>query len=319
MRLIFMGSPQLACPSLAGLVEAGLDVPLVVTQPDRAAGRGLKLTPSPVAMAAAGLGIPAIKPEKIKNVVEQLAAVKPDYLVVVAFGQILPQAVLDLAPAINLHTSLLPALRGAAPINRAIMNGLTQTGITTMLMDKGLDTGPVLLQKKIAIAAQDTAMSLGGKMADMGPSILLETLRGLQNSTITPVPQNNALASYAPMLSREEAALNWNNPAFKLDWQTRGLFPWPGVHAFTPEGERIKLFPPTGIIEDNHGHAPGVILDSSLTDKDDMLVVACGTHALGFAAAQAPGKKRVSGREMARWLSDRGIHHLRQPLYSELT
>ncbi len=307
MRLVFMGSPSLACPSLQALAEAGLKVQMVVTQPDRPAGRGLKPAASPVATLAAELGLNTIKPEKIKEAQARLALLKPDFLVVVAFGQILPQAVLALAPAINLHTSLLPALRGAAPINRAIMRGLGQTGLTTMLMDQGLDTGPVLLQRAIDIAPDDTALSLAEKMAGQGPELLLATLRGLAAGAITPKAQDNRLASLAPRLSREEAALNWHRPAQELDWQTRGLFPWPGVQT-SFAGQTIKLMPPTRLMPNNLGQAPGAILNPLLDSQEPLLWVACANGAIGFANAQAPGKKKVSGAEMARWLQSRAAH-----------
>lgn len=304
MGLVFMGSPELACPSLRGLVEAGCRVKLVVTQPDRPAGRGLKMAASPVGALAAELGLPVIKPFKAQQAIESIAALKPDFMVVVAFGQILPAALLEVAPAINLHTSLLPALRGAAPINRAIVNGLKQTGVSTMLIDQGLDTGPILLQQPIAIAAQDTALSLGAKMAALGPELLLKSLQGLQDGSIIPQAQDNRLASLAPRINKQEAILNWQKSAVELDCQVRGFYPWPGSHS----AGAIKFFPPTALMPDNLGKAPGTVLNR-LADNN-FLWVACAQGALGFAQAQAPGKKRISGPEMARWLHGQGITSL---------
>ena len=313
MRLVFMGSPELAVPSLQGLIGAGYEVALVVTQPDRPSGRGLKLAPSPVALAASKLRLNIAKPHKALEAAEQLTALKPDFMVVVAFGQILPEAVLQIAPAINLHTSLLPFLRGAAPINRAIMAGQELSGVSTMLMDKGLDTGPILLQQKIKIAPDDTALSLGQRMSALGPMMLIETLEGLKKGEIALKPQNEQQASYAARLNKQEGLLDWRQSAESLDCRVRGLYPWPGTYVSVGEGSKLKLFPPTRLLTDNYHCPPGSILNYRVSlpaPVEDMLVVACGLGALALGAAQMPGKKVLPGAELARWLLDQGIESL---------
>jgi methionyl-tRNA formyltransferase len=294
-----MGSPALATPSLKYLATAGLDIAAVVTQPDRPAGRGMTSLSSPVAQTAVDLGLRVIKPQRLAA--DDIADLRPDFLVVAAFGQILSQAVLDIAPAVNLHTSLLPKLRGAAPIHHAILQGLKQTGVSTMLVVKKLDAGPILLQQSLDIDPQDTAFSLGERLAQLGPDLLLQTLHGLARGTITPRPQDSRQASYAPRCSREDGRVDWKNSARQIDCQTRGLYPWPGAFAVLG-GKTIKLFPPTAILPLPGSFSPGAILNPHMklsAPLRNMLWIACADAALGLAQAQAPGKKIIAGQEMA--------------------
>jgi methionyl-tRNA formyltransferase len=321
MRLVFMGSPDLAVPSLRALhraaSESGCTIDLVITQPDRPAGRGLKLTPSPVGKEAAALGLATIKPERVAQAEAAIKEARPGCLLVVAFGQILPPEILALAPAINLHTSLLPRYRGAAPISRAIMDGLETTGLSTMLIDRGLDSGPVLLQRGLPIKAEDTALSLGRRMAAEGADLLLATLAAWAEGRLTPYPQDESQASYAPRLRREEALLNWGESAWRLSCLTRGLYPWPGSSVPLGQGRVLKLFPPVRLLPELRSFRPGDILNHRLPAAcslplpgRDCLLVACADGAVGFAQAQSPGKQRQSGAVMARWLRDQGVESL---------
>src|SRR5579871_6104990 len=215
MTLIFCGTPRFAVPTLERLVERGFDVKLVVTQPDRPRGRGLELAASPVKECAVQFGLPVVQPEKIKNNEEfraQLAALKPDAIIVVGYGRIIPQWMIELPPLgnLNLHASLLPKYRGAAPIQWAIAQGEKITGVTTMRIDAGLDTGDILLQKEIAIAASDTAESLGPRLAEIGADLLVETLRGLQAGTIQPRRQDGSQATLAPILTKEDGRIDFH-------------------------------------------------------------------------------------------------------------
>ena len=219
--LVFCGTPAFAVPALEKLVQAGLGVRLVVTQPDRPKGRGLELALSPVKQRALQLGLPVIQPDKIKNNEEfrnQLAVVKPDAIIVVGYGRIIPAWMLDFPPLgnLNLHGSLLPKYRGAAPVQWAIAHGETVTGVTTMRIDAGLDTGDILLQKEIAIAQDDTAETLAPRMAAAGADLMVETIRGLQAGTIHPRPQDDSAATLAPILKKEDGRINFHLTAWEI-------------------------------------------------------------------------------------------------------
>ncbi len=233
MQLIFLGTPEFAVPSLRALVEAGHHVSAVYTQPDRPAGRGQKLTASAVKEAAIKLGIPVEQPRKVREpqVVEQLRAARPDAMVVVGYGQIIPQSILDIPPfgIINVHGSLLPKYRGAAPIQWAVANGETVTGVTTMRIDAGLDTGAMLLKAECPVGPDETAMALWERLAGMGAQLLVETMTGLEVGRIHPVQQNSAEASYAPILKREDGLVDWTQPATVIYNRFRGFQPWPGA------------------------------------------------------------------------------------------
>lgn len=234
MRLVFLGTPAFAVPTLQAVVAAGHEVLAVVTQPDRPAGRGQQLAVSPVKQAAQALHLPVFQPERVKHpeAVAHLAALAPKAMVIVGYGQIIPQSVIDLAPLgiINVHASLLPRYRGAAPIQWAIARGETLTGVTTMRIDAGLDTGDILLQRETAIGEEETALELAPRLAAMGATLLVETLAGLEAGLIAPRPQDSAQATYAPLLKKEDGLINWNRPAPEIHNRVRGLLPWPGCY-----------------------------------------------------------------------------------------
>lgn len=244
-RVVFMGTPDFAVPVLQALMDA-LDFSIigVVTQPDRPAGRGNKLRPSPIKTLALSHGLEVFQPEKLRGeaVMAQLAAWQPDVQVVAAYGQILRQAVLDLPRygSINVHASLLPRWRGAAPIQAAILAGDTETGITIMQMDAGLDTGPMLSKASVPILLTDTGQTLHDKLAEMGGPLLVETLRDYIKGDIQPQPQDEAIATYAPRIQKEDGQLDWTQSAVEIDRQVRAFDPWPG--AFTLwEGQLLKI------------------------------------------------------------------------------
>src|SRR5271167_1260589 len=235
LNLVFCGTPRFAVPALEKLVASGFKIPLVVTQPDRPKGRGLALVPSPVKQSALHLGLPITQPDKIKTNDEfraQLTALKPDAIVVVGYGRIIPQWMLDLPPLgnINLHASLLPKYRGAAPIQWAIANGETITGVTTMRIDAGLDTGDILLQQELAIAPADTAETLAPRLAEIGAALMAETLRELQAGSIHPRPQDNSQATLAPILKKEDGLIDFSHSAAEIFNRMRGFQPWPGAY-----------------------------------------------------------------------------------------
>src|SRR5215472_10264832 len=233
MRLVFLGTPTFAVPTLEMIVAAGHDVLTVVTQPDRPRGRGQHFAPPPVKEAALRLNLPVYQPERVRRpeAVEHLRALAAEAMVVVGYGQIIPQTVIDLAPLgiINVHGSLLPRYRGAGPIQWAIINGETRTGVTTMRIDAGLDTGDMLLKAETEIGAEETAVELGQRLAVMGADLLVKTLAGLARGAITPEPQNPADATLAPLLKKEDGMIDWAWPATVIHNRARGLQPWPGA------------------------------------------------------------------------------------------
>jgi methionyl-tRNA formyltransferase len=233
MRLIFLGTPAFAVPSLEALALVH-EVILVVTQPDRPRGRSHEHAASPVKQSALRLGSPVYQPERVKRpeAREALASHAPEIIVVVGYGQIIPQSVIDIAPLgiVNLHASLLPKYRGAAPIQWAIVNGETQTGVTTMQIDAGLDTGDILLARKTEIGSEETAIELGERLAVLGAQLLVETLDGLGRGSIVPRPQDNGLATFASILKKGDGAIDWTQPALAIHNRVRGLLPWPGAH-----------------------------------------------------------------------------------------
>ena len=289
MRLIFAGTPEFAAVALVALHQAGHDIPLVLTQPDRPAGRGLKLAASAVKQTAERLDLALAQPEnlKIAEVQNTLRAADAEVMIVAAYGLILPQAVLDIPRrgCLNIHASLLPRWRGAAPIQRAILAGDTETGITIMHMDAGLDTGAMLLQKAVPIAAIDNASSLHDKLAHIGASSVIEALSRLDS--LTPRAQDNARATYAAKLSKAEAELNWSRPAAELARGVRAYNPMPGAHTVF-EGKAIKIWQ-AEVVAGGAGE-PGAVLES----HDHGIVVACGQQALRLLELQIAGGKRLS-------------------------
>ena len=246
MRLVFMGTPDFASASLEALLKSDDSVVGIVTQPDRPKGRGQVLTPSPVKLLAQRERIPLLQPLKMKDpeFLQALAGWKPDLIAVAAFGRILPPAILSLPPrgCINVHGSLLPKYRGAGPIQWAIINGETETGVTTMLMDEGMDTGAMLLQEIIPITADDTAGSLAPRLAELGGRLLVETIVRLKAGTLVPQPQDSSQATLAPLLRKEDGAIDWALPATIIASRVRGLSPWPGAYTTVAGGERWTIW-----------------------------------------------------------------------------
>lgn len=288
-RTIFMGTPAFACPTLQKLIERGENLVAVVTQPDRPKGRGQKLMPPPVKELAEKNGIPVYQPLKVRDpgFVDIIRELKPDVIVVVAFGQILPKALLDIPPrgCINVHASLLPRYRGAAPLNWCIINGEAETGVTTMMMDAGLDTGDMLLARKTPLDEHEDILSLHDRMAIMGAGLLTETLDRLVTGDLVPQPQNNAASCYAPMLKKEDGTINWHADARTIHNQVRGLAVWPG--ACTTIGDQTLKIYRTRIGEGSG--LPGAVLQASR----DNFEVACQTGSLLLQELQLAGKKRL--------------------------
>ncbi|WP_416421676.1 methionyl-tRNA formyltransferase [Pseudomonas sp. App30] len=290
MRIVFAGTPEFAAEHLKALLASPYEVVAVYTQPDRPAGRGQKLMPSPVKQLALEHGILVLQPPTLRNEDAQaeLAALKPDLMVVVAYGLILPQVVLDIPRlgCINSHASLLPRWRGAAPIQRAVQAGDAASGVTVMRMEAGLDTGPMLLKVSTPISADDTGGSLHDRLAQMGPPAVIEAIAGLAAGTLQGEVQDDALATYAHKLNKDEARIDWSQPAEVLERLVRAFFPWPICHS-TLNGEAVKVLAATTC--EGQG-APGTILGAS----KDGLVVACGDQALCLTRLQFPGGKPLN-------------------------
>lgn len=288
-RMIFMGTPDFACPTLQKLIDLNENLVAVVTQPDRPKGRGQKLMPPPVKELAVKHGIPVYQPLKVRDAefVELIRKLEPDVIVVVAFGQILPKALLDIPPhgCINVHASLLPRYRGAAPLNWCIINGETETGATTMLMDPGLDTGPMLLQQKTAIDENEDITSLHDRMALLGAELLAETLDRLKAGDIAPQPQSNDNTCYASMLKKEDGLINWKKDARAIHDQVRGMAVWPCAYTFL--GEQVLKIYRTRV--GSGSGVPGTVLKSS----KGQLEVACQSGSLLIQELQLSGKKRL--------------------------
>ncbi len=294
LNLVFCGTPNFAVPALEKLVDAGFRVHLVVTQPDRPQGRGLELVPSPVKASALKLNIPIAQPDRIKSNDEfraQLAAIKPDAIIVVGYGRIIPQWMLDLPPLgnINLHASLLPKYRGAAPIQWAIANGETVTGVTTMRIDAGLDTGDILEQEKLAIAPDDTAETLAPRLASIGSDLTVETLHRLQAGTAQPRPQENSQASLAPILKKEDGLVDFSRTAAEIFNRIRGFQPWPGAYTrFRGKTLQIVKARPATVATP----------PSELQVLSDRLLVGCAPNtSLELLEIQLEGKKRASAQD----------------------
>lgn len=289
MKIIFAGTPEFAAVALKALIEAGHEIVLTLTQPDRPSGRGMKLTPSPVKVMAEQHGIPVWQPERLRTPEQQapVAAAQADVMVVVAYGLILPQAVLDLPKlgCLNIPASLLPRWRGAAPIQRAILAGDAETGVTIMQMDAGLDTGDMLSVHAIPIAPDDNAASLHDKLADQGAQAIVATLTDLPALQARRQKQSETGISYAEKLKKEEAAIDWNLPAAQLDRMIRAFNPFPSAQT-TLQGAALKLW--RASVTDNGG-APGEILSADKTG----IVVACGDGALRITELQKAGGKRM--------------------------
>lgn len=301
-RILFFGTPEFAVPTLEALVQAGRRPVYVVTQPSRPVGRGRKLQDPPVAVRAREHGIEVVQPEKVRapGFLEWAAAAAPDVAVVVAFGQIFPRALLDLPRlgCVNLHASLLPRWRGAAPIQAALAAGDAVTGNTTMLMEAGLDTGPMLLREETPIGPEETAGELSQRLAEMGGRLLVRTLEALERGEVEPRPQEDALATYAPRLTRESGRVDWTLSAKEIGDRWRAFTPWPGVAAEL-RGEAVKLVRVAVLQE-----APVAPADTApgtfLGVRDGRLAVACGQGTvLGLAELQRPGRKPLKASDFA--------------------
>lgn len=295
LKLAFMGTPDFAVPSLDALLSAGHDVVAVYCQPPRPAGRGKKLRPCPVQVFAEDRGLTVHSPASLRDVDVQNAFrnLQLDAAVVTAYGLILPPAILQ-APrlgCLNVHASLLPRWRGAAPIQRAILEGDYRSGITIMQMDEGLDTGAMLLQEATAITAQDTGQRLHDRLTLMGGAMVAQALEGLQQGKLAAVPQPTTGITYAEKLTREEAKLDWRQDAARLERQVRAFTPWPGAW-FEARGERLRVLE-AEVIGRQEPAAPGTLLDQRLT-------VACGTQALRITRLQRAGKAPMAAADFLR-------------------
>lgn len=293
MKIVFMGTPEFAVPSLKALVGAGHEICGVFTQPDKPKNRGMKLQEPPVKEYALSIGLPVFQPAKVRDgeALGILQALNPDLIAVAAYGKILPVDILALPRlgCVNVHSSLLPKYRGAAPINWAILNGEDETGVTIMYMAEGMDTGDILTQAKTPIGLNENAAQLFVRLADIGAGLLVETVAALEAGKVSPVPQDSARASYAPMLSKEQSPLDWTRSARQLNDHVRGLYPWPSA-LMVLDGIRCKVLQ-TALAGESGGKTPGTVLQA---DKKG-LRVACGDgQALDILELQPNGKKAMS-------------------------
>jgi len=296
MNVVFCGTPPFAVPTLTTLVNSGFTVSLVVTQPDKPRGRGLEVVFSPVKQAALQFGLPVVQPEKIKNNEQfrsQLSSLAPDAIIVVGYGRIIPQWMIDLPVLgnLNVHASLLPKYRGAAPIQWAIASGESVTGVTTMRIDAGLDTGDVLLQKELPILADDTAETLAPRLANLGATLMIETLHGLQAGTLTGRSQDHSKATLAPVLKKEDGLIDFQRTAVEIWNRLRGFQPWPGAYTRF-RGKQLQI----------HAAKPfpslSTLTPGELVAENDSFIVGCGNKsALEVTELQLEGKKRMSARD----------------------
>lgn len=315
LNLVFCGTPGFAVPTLEKLVGAGHSVPLVVTQPDRPRGRGMEVASAPVKDAATRLGIAVVQPATIKNNAEfrdQLVAIGPDAIIVVGYGRIIPQWMIDFPRLgnLNLHASLLPKYRGAAPIQWAIANGEAVTGVTTMRIDAGLDTGDILMQHEISIAPEDTAETLGPKLATSGAALMVETLRRLDNGQVRPTPQDHSQATLAPILKKGDGRMNFARTADNLFNRLRGFQPWPG--AFTIFKEKTLQVHRAQPLQHAVQLTPGQI-----TVEGTRLFVGCGKDkdtdtTLELVELQLEGKRRMTAQEFINGYRPKSGDHLGQ-------
>ena len=294
MRIVFMGTPEFAVPSLRALLDNGYDVVAAVTQPDRPAGRGHKLTPCPVKVLAQERGVAVYQFEKIKNEgVDCLKALEPDLFVTAAFGQLLSQEILDIPRygTMNVHASLLPGYRGSAPINWCILNGETKAGVTTMLTDIGMDTGDMLLKAETEIGELETAGELTQRLSEIGAQLLIDTLKRYPNGDLKPTPQDEAQASYQPMLNKEMGRIDWTRNAREIACQVRGLNPWPGAYTENENG-RLKIYLARACEAKSVAECGTV----AVSGAKEGLFIACGDGWLEILEMQAPNAKRMAAK-----------------------
>jgi len=306
LRIVFAGTPDFAVPALAALHDAGHEVVAVYTQPDRPAGRGRELAASPVKRRALELGLPVEQPPTLKTAEAQdrMRSLAPDVMVVVAYGLILPPAILEIPKlgCLNIHASLLPRWRGAAPIQRAVLAGDAVTGISIMLMDAGLDTGPELLRMEVAIGARETAGELHDRLAPLGAAAIVEAVAGWADGQLQPQPQPATGTSYAAKIRKEEARLDWAQSAVVLDRQVRAFNPWP-VAETRLDGEQVRVWAAEPAArQDSTNHQPGEVLEA----PEGRLFVATGDGVLELLALQFPGRKALKARDVLNSRSLRG-------------
>ena len=306
LRTVFMGTPNFALQTLQGIIDFGCNVVGVFTQPDRPKGRGKQVASPPVKDLALKYGIPVFQPKKLREeqAIKDLRDLSPDLIVVVAYGQILPQSVLDIPQCgcINVHASLLPKYRGAAPINQAIIDGEAETGITTMFMDAGLDTGDMLIKKHLSIGPEETAGELHDRLARLGREAMEDTLSQLCSGSLKRQPQDNSQSSYAPMMKKEDGRIDWTRSAAEVHNQIRGLDPWPGAYTYV-NGTLLKLAK-TCPCQDGTA-SPGTIVR---IDKQE-LGIACGVGTLAVREIQLAGRKKMPVAEFLRgYPLELGVH-----------
>jgi methionyl-tRNA formyltransferase len=295
LTVVFMGTPDFSIPPLLTLHDSDHEVVLVITQPDRPKGRGRKLTPSPVKKMAQKLGYEIYQPTSFKSeeTIERLMRLKADLFVVVAFGVILPQNILDIPPqgTINIHASLLPRHRGAAPIHWAILKGDRETGVTTMKLDAGMDTGDILLTSRTPILPEDTSASLHDRLSQMGADLLMETINGILNEEINPIAQDDSIATIAPILKKNDGEINWNRTSQELNCFIRAMDPWPGAYTFC-DNKRIKVFKASPMAY-SVNDPPGTVLQGFA----DELLVATKDGALSILELQEESGKRLAVKD----------------------
>jgi methionyl-tRNA formyltransferase len=303
MRIVFIGTGEIGVPTLQALQESEHELVGVVTQPDKPAGRDQKITTPPIKAALAGKRMPVLQPARIKDrqAIDQIRELQPEVIVVMAYGQILPRAVLEIPKiaCVNLHASLLPRWRGAAPIQASIVADDHETGITAIYMDEGLDTGDILLQRKIDILPSDTGGSVHDRLAQLAPEALIESLRLLAGGNAPRIPQNNALATPAPKLKREDGRINWEEPAEVIERKVRAYNPWPGAFTKVWDGQHeqsltLKIL--SAAVMPDIDREPGEVIYAD----DRGLVFAAGKDALALLEVQLEGKRRMSGGEFVR-------------------
>lgn len=299
MRILFMGTASFAVPTLRALLASGHEVIGVVTQPDRPSGRGRQVRISPVKQVALEAGIPIHQPEKVRSddFISLVRDMSPDAIVVAAFGQIIPKAILDVPKFgnVNVHASLLPKYRGAAPVHHALFAGETRTGVTTMLMDPGLDTGPILLRREVEILPEDNEGTLEARLAEIGAELLLETLEGIEKGTAAPEPQDDSLATKAPSMKKEDCLVDWSQDARSIANRARGCTPRPGAYTFW-QGSPLKVWTCRAVDDASSIGQPGEILDST----PDGIRAQAGRGVVLIEEVQPENKKRMHAAEFAR-------------------
>lgn len=299
MKILFMGTPDFAVFTLRALIDTGHEICAVVTQPDKPRGRGYAMTPPPVKVCAAEAGIPVLQPATLRDehIAAELAGYAPQVIVVVAYGKILPKNILDLPPygCINLHGSLLPEYRGAAPMQRAILDGKPVTGVTTMYMAEGMDTGDMLLRREISIEESDNFEDIHDKLGKIGAVLMLETLEKLEAGTLTPVPQDDSLATYAAKITKDDCLVCFDTDARTVHNRIRGLSPIPLAFTHTPDGKLLKLVSARIAEEDQAHDTPGEILS-----LEDGITVACRTGSVTVTGVLPEGKGRMNACDYVR-------------------